>query len=231
MVGERDPALTTLKDEENYKDSSEFAAEDREVKYPSQSRSCRIIFLVVSATIVTILLAFLASSWTKSSHLKFDQCGTTADEARSRGCIFETTGFTWLVPECADPETEAEFLAYIAENDLKLYRTMNYTEEVSIEEVRRGNGDGFYVREKYHLTHCLFLMKKRHRMEDKKGLLDGQIMPLHHTEHCMGQVLQAGADPEFRKHDRQFSYTKFPYCGRPGGYNLEWPARKTWIDF
>ncbi|KAF1978170.1 hypothetical protein BU23DRAFT_595942 [Bimuria novae-zelandiae CBS 107.79] len=232
MADERDAALATLHDEEKYKDSSEFDSDDHEANlFRSKSRPYRTILLAASAVVIVILFTFFAVSWTKSPHLKYDQCGTTSDEARARGCVFETTGFTWLAPACADPDTEAEFLAYIAKNELKLYRTENYTEEVSIEEVRRGNGDGFYVREQYHLTHCLFLMKKRHRMQDKGALLDGQIMPLHHTEHCMGQLLVAQADKGFREHDVQFSYTKYPYCGKPGGYNLEWPARETWIDF
>ncbi|KAL5376117.1 hypothetical protein DPSP01_010709 [Paraphaeosphaeria sporulosa] len=231
MADNRDPALTTFSDEEKFKDFSEVDSEDHEIgQYPSRTRSWRTVLLIVSSVIVAILIAIVAMSWTKSSHLKYDHCGTNANEARARGCVFETTGFTWLAPECADPATEAEFLEYIAKNEFKYYRTENYTEEVSVEEIRKGNGPGFFVREKYHLTHCLFLMKKLHRMRDKGAMIDGQIMPLHHTEHCMGQNLKALADTGFRKHDVQFSYTKFPYCGKPGGYNLEWPEQGTWTE-
>jgi hypothetical protein len=231
MADERDHALTTLNDEEKFKDFSDIDSEEQEISpYTSNPRSYRTILLVTSAAVVVILLALVAISWTKSPHLKYDHCGTNSDEARARGCIFETTGFTWLAPECTDPATEAEFLDYIAKNELKYYRTENYTEEVGVEEIRRGNGPGFFVREQYHLTHCLFLMKKLHRMREKGAMIDGQIMPLHHTEHCMGQNLKALESTGFRKHDVQFSYTKYPYCGRPGGYNLEWPAQGTWTD-
>ncbi|KAJ4298029.1 hypothetical protein N0V90_005928 [Kalmusia sp. IMI 367209] len=231
MAVERDSALSTLNNEEKFKDFSDVDSEEHEnAPYLSKSRPYRTLFLIISAVAVAILLAFFAISWTKSSHLKYDQCGTNSDEARARGCVFETTGFTWLASECADPDTETEFLEYIVKNELKLYRTENYTEEVSIEEVRKGNGPGFFVRQKYHLTHCLFLMKKLHRMRDKGAMIDGQIMPLHHTEHCMGQVLHAQAETGFREHDIQFSYTKYPYCGKPGGYNLLWPQQGMWTD-
>lgn len=230
MAVERDPALSTLNDEEKFKDFSDVDSEHDAPSYKAKSRPYRTACVVVSAAFVVALLAFIAIQWTRSPHLKYDHCGTTADEARARGCVWETTGFTWLAPECADPDTENEFLRYIAKNDLKLYRDANYTEEVTIEEVRLGNGPGFFVREGYHLTHCLFLMKKLHRMRDKGAMIDGQIMPLHHTEHCMGQVLQAHAEPGYREHDIQFSYTKFPYCGKPGGYDLEWPERGTWTN-
>ncbi len=44
-------------------------------------------------------------------------------------------------------------------------------------------------------------------------------MPTHHTEHCVGQILEG---PEFREDEIQFSYTEFPYCGKPSGYNVAW---------
>ncbi len=69
------------------------------------------------------------------------------------------------------------------------------------------------------MTHCLFLLKKLHRSYAGNKTLDGQIMPTHHTEHCVGQILDG---PEFREDEMQFSYTKFPYCGKPGGYNIAW---------
>jgi hypothetical protein len=50
-------------------------------------------------------------------------------------------------------------------------------------------------------------------------IVDGQIMPTHHTEHCVEMVLKG---PEFRKNAAQLSYTKFPYCGKPGGFNVGW---------
>jgi hypothetical protein len=53
-------------------------------------------------------------------------------------------------------------------------------------------------------------------------MIDGQIMPTHHTVHCSEQTLKVIQDPEWRKEAIQVSYTKFPYCGKPGGYNVGW---------
>jgi len=233
MTNERDSAQATLCDEEKFKDFSDVDSEEQNLSsLASRSRPYRTALIVFSAAVVSVVLIYFTTTWLRSPHPKYIQCGTTSDEARERGCVFETTGFTWLTPECADPDTEAEFLTYIVANDLKLYRDMNYTEEVPIEEVRRGNGPGFFVHERYHLTHCLFLMKKLHRMRDAGKMIDGQIMPLHHTEHCMGQNLQAHAEPGFREHEPQFSYTKFPYCGKPGGYKVAWgPNVPLWTDY
>lgn len=76
-----------------------------------------------------------------------------------------------------------------------------------------------FVRQAYHKTHCLFLLKKLHRTFARGTPLDGQIMPTHHTEHCVEQALKP---PGFREHAVQLSYTKFPYCGKPGGFNVAW---------
>lgn len=228
MEVDRDSAQTTLCDEEKLKDLFDVDSEERELPtYPTRSRLCRTAIIALSVIIIlTTILYFMISRSTVSGP-RYDQCGTTAAEARSKGCVFETTGFAWLPPECLDPITENEFLEFIDSNDLKLYRDMNYTEEVPIEEVRRGDGPGFYVRQQYHLTHCLFLIKKLHRALTFGKMVDGLIKPLHHTGHCVGQLLHP---PGFRKDDVQLSYTKFPYCGRSGGYNLEWPDQGTWTN-
>lgn len=217
-----------LRDEKQNKD---FTGEDdalEHVHHPARSRRRRLAALIALLA-VTALAAFLFIYATPSSPKpRYDHCGTTADEARARGCVFETTGFAWLPKECLDPTTEREFLDYLSANNMNLYHDFNATSEVSMNQVRLGDGPGFFVRQKYHLTHCLFLIKKMHRAVEQGRPVDGLIMPAHHTEHCVHQLLQPKT---FREHEIQFSYTKFPYCGRPGGYNLEWPARGTWTDF
>ncbi|PVH98895.1 hypothetical protein DM02DRAFT_656944 [Periconia macrospinosa] len=163
--------------------------------------------------------------------VEYDQCGRTAEEARARGCVFESTGFTWLPKRCHDAQIEEEFLEFIKKNELNLYRDSNYTDIVSVEELPGGDGPGFFVRQKYHTTNCLFLVQKLHRAFASGKIVDGQIMPTLHTEHCVGQVLQP---PGFREHDVPLSYTKFPYCGKLGGYHVDWKngiEPLGWIDY
>ncbi|KAJ4362344.1 hypothetical protein N0V83_010437 [Neocucurbitaria cava] len=236
MDSERNPSQTTLCDEEKFKDLADVDTEEHfsSPLNPPRKRIHHILILtLVATTIFLIPIAYLsASTWTTSSRLQqYDQCGTSAAEARSRGCVFEATGFTWLPPSCHDAETETEFLAYVADHDLKLYHDYNYTREVSAEEVARGDGDGYFVREGYHLAHCLFLFKKLHRAYANKRVIDGYIISLNHTEHCVEQSLSVGRDKDYRKDVIQFSYTKWPYCGRPGGYNLIWAKQGEWTDY
>jgi hypothetical protein len=143
MESSQDSARTTLCDEEKFKDFSDVDSDDIPslILHPSRSRFFRPIIITLLAILVLIPLVYFIVS-TPGRQLKYDQCGTTADEARARGCVFEVTGFTWLPKACQDTETEEEFLRYLASNGLNIYRTANYTEIVPTEEVRLGNGPG-----------------------------------------------------------------------------------------
>lgn len=225
-----DPSQGTLCNEEEFKDLSDIYSEGDEdlAPFPIQSRLYRRSSAILLTTLLLIFASIVFVAWnTRQPH--YDQCGTTAAEARARGCVFETTGFSWVTKECYDPDTENEFLGYLATNEIQVFRDANYTEVVSMEESRLGEGIGFFVRQKYHRTHCGFLIKKLHRAVAAGRKVDGYSHPVHHTEHCIGQLLETGAD--FRQEDIQISYTKWPYCGRGGGYNVDWNRRKEWVDY
>jgi hypothetical protein len=221
----RDLAQATLVNEENFKDLSDIDPNEHVLK-PSRRRARSLLKVFIGLTLALLLTTALYFKF--STPKPFDQCGTTASEARARGCVFETTGFAWLPKACHDADTEAEFLAYISANNLTIHRDNTYSSLVPLDEVRLGEGPGFYVRQQYHLTHCLFLLKKLHRALHAGRMVDGMIEPLGHTEHCVGQLLKPKG---FREHDVGFSYTKFPYCGRPGGYNVHWEKLGQWTDY
>jgi hypothetical protein len=142
MDSAQDSARTTLCDEEKFKDFSDIDTEDTPslIQHPTRSRFFRPAIILLSAIAVLIPLIYFIVSHQKSP--KYDQCGTNADEARARDCVFEVTGFTWLPKECHDPNTEEEFIEYITAHELNLYRDANYTDLVTIDEVRLGNGPG-----------------------------------------------------------------------------------------
>jgi hypothetical protein len=232
MEAERDPAQSTLCDEEKFKNFSDV--DTGNLKPTSQSgrkRTYQLLAVAFVAAIVMLPVIYLTASRRTTAGPKYNQCGTSAEEARARGCVFEATGFTWLPRECYDGETESEFLQYVAENDLKLYHDPDYTNEARPEEVQKGNGAGYFVREGYHLAHCLFLFKKLHRSYVSGKPIDGYITSLNHTAHCVGQSLSVGQDADYHKELIQFSYIKWPYCGKPGGYNLIWEKRGQWTDY
>jgi hypothetical protein len=148
MDSPTDSSRTTLCDEDKFKDFSDVDSEDSRLwkQQPTRSRFLRAFVILISAVaILTPVVYFLAP---RQKAMVYNHCGKTADEARARGCVFEVTGFTWIPKECHDPNTEEEFLKYLVDHDLGIYRYANYSvpipeaERVPIEEVKLGNGPG-----------------------------------------------------------------------------------------
>ncbi len=231
MDDEHDSTRTRLMDEEKFEDFSDAdSVELDSISSPARKRNYRIFITAIVAGLALLFLVSSAVFRHRTSQPRYNQCGTSAAEARDRGCVFEATGFTWLPKECYDKETESEFLQYVSENNLNLYHDHKYTKLVSMEEVRKGEGKGYFALERYHLAHCLFLFKKLHRAYASGKTVDGYIISLGHTAHCVNQSLSFSQDSNYRKDAIQFSYIKWPNCGKPGGYNLDWHKQGQWTD-
>jgi hypothetical protein len=146
---DQDEAQATLCDEAVYKSYSDINSDlhtsnkPRLSSYIPRSRLHRFLVIPFILSLLLIPLVYVISINTRTS---YKQCGTTADEARARGCVFETTGFTWLPKECHDQDTEEEFLEFITSHKINLYRDTNMTDIVTVEEVREGNGPGCMYR-------------------------------------------------------------------------------------
>lgn len=67
-----------------------------------------------------------------------DPCGSTAAEARERGCRFAMVNQAWLPDECFDEELEEE---YKSENRWRFWLHPNRTSEVSWDEAAKGEHD------------------------------------------------------------------------------------------
>lgn len=133
-------------------------------------------------------------------------CGSTPDEARRRGCIFDTISFSWSVPECYDAELVRELDA------LKTFRFFEDPEGrvgVPMEEVEKGERS-LHVTWEHHLWHCAFMWRKLHRAALANKPIDSYIGNYAHTQHC-GEVIIRSRD--FKLDDiNSVVPLKFPYC-------------------
>lgn len=210
--------------EESFKDSPHLDEPEQARTLPRLRIPGRRFFWFLFG-IIAVVLSF-GSYRLYSARAIINQCGTTPAEARSKGCVFETMGFSWLPRECSNPTIEAEFLEF-ERTTLRYWRDQNYTEEVPLDEVQRGDGPIFFVHQDYHRAHCAFLFKKMHKAIGTGQKVDGLVSPFHHTSHCVHMLL-AGND--LHLHDVQVAFVKFPYCGKDGGYNTEWAKQGQWLD-
>lgn len=137
-------------------------------------------------------------------------CGSTAAEARDRGCNFDIMSFCWLPDNCYDAELSEDF-----ENisSWEWFLDPNKSQPVAYDEVMKGELTGLYVSWEYHLRHCTAMWKKMHRAVLGKGKIavDSYIGDLGHTEHCGHQLLE-DRDVGFDEINTAI-FIKFPDCG------------------
>lgn len=69
-------------------------------------------------------------------------CGSSAAEARANGCRYGMLYGAWLPEECYDEETEENFKKW---TDWRFYKQPNRTEEVSWDEVAKGEHEWVLV--------------------------------------------------------------------------------------
>lgn len=183
-------------------------------KHPAYRQATILtIGVVVSCSLVALVLTIFALSFnirTQNSAVTTSPCGSTAQEARARGCHFDVISFCWLPDACYDEELSTTFDNITT---WEWFLDPNRTQPIAHEEAMTGEYTGLYVNWEYHLRHCTFMWKKLHRavLGTGKSAIDGYIGPLAHTEHCSEMLLQ----------DRDVGFdaintiilVKFPDCG------------------
>ncbi|KAI1351865.1 hypothetical protein F5Y01DRAFT_281361 [Xylaria sp. FL0043] len=212
------------------------------VKQPYSVSIYRVVAIVVSAVILTAVSSvFISRSafrrtgdpWnyedvskhateviadliTASEPAQFrmkSPCGSTAEEAKARGCHFDTISFCWLPDECYDSDLVAHFEAT---RNWEYYADEEGTKPISHEELVGGHGNKLWVSWEYHLRHCLYMWLKFHRAVLAKGdpnkpLIDSYIANLNHTNHC-GTILLTDRDVAFSTLNTE-TLVKYPDCG------------------
>ncbi|KAK3690283.1 hypothetical protein B0T22DRAFT_376277 [Podospora appendiculata] len=138
-------------------------------------------------------------------------CGSTAAEARSRGCHFDVISFNWLPTACYDAELSQSF------DDMRTWEWFldgNHTQPLTHADIMTGEHTGLYVNWEYHVRHCTAMWKKMHRAllgPSGTRAIDGYIGSYAHTEHC-ARMLLGGRDIALETINTRIR-VKFPDCG------------------
>ncbi|KAL0930015.1 uncharacterized protein CTRU02_211227 [Colletotrichum truncatum] len=149
-----------------------------------------LLGLALMASLTAILNIFKYPTYdydTKDQRTK--RCGTTATEAKARGCHFDPVSFAWLPEECLDLDLAEEFRAL----NWTLYADIHGTKIKSEEEFSSDTTDTFLTNEN-HVLHCVYSWKRLHRsIQARKPLHSG--LSYDHTKHC-GGVLTSQRPPK-----------------------------------
>ncbi|RYP46159.1 hypothetical protein DL768_007589 [Monosporascus sp. mg162] len=147
-------------------------------------------------------------------------CGETVEEARSRGCVYDSLAAAWLPPHCRSAAITAEFEAAGPNEPDRWGNTWGYwadknkTQPLTLEEVsmlpesaRRGGPAHFFTTHEWHVMHCVYYWRKMWESgrrargfagSDGKGelVIEKRYDTLMHIEHCMTMLTKQDTPPD-----------------------------------
>lgn len=208
-------SYTRLRKEEH--DGFDTERSQPHTKPPSKTSKTTIIsLLAITISLTTCIFVFVnniqqhPSVESPSPPQMNYQCGTSAAEAKARGCRFDIMSFSWLPPVCDDKEVTEMFLEA---GNWTWSRDPQGKHVISQEDVGTGDFEYLFTNYRYHLTHCVYIWQKFHRALFTGDLsrIDGYSAGIGHTEHCSKMLLDRSLSLD---HWGIVATTKFPSCGQ-----------------
>ena len=137
-------------------------------------------------------------------------CGNSPEDAKARDCEYSIVLHSWLPKSClttADAEDA---------KDMYMGRDWPYETEagqnLTMEELGGGDYHHFTTTFGWHVTHCMYVWKRLHRiLLDPTQELDSYTANYHHTSHCVKMI---GGQPEGMKDSGTKIFVKYPKCAR-----------------
>ena len=132
------------------------------------------------------------------------------EDAKALGCKYSIVLHSWLPESCL---TEAD------DEDAKdMYEGREWPYEVAsgqnltMEELGYGDYHHFTTTFDWHVTHCMYVWKRLHRiLLDPTQELDSYTANYHHTSHCVKMI---GGQPEGMKDSGTKIFVKYPKCAK-----------------
>ncbi|KAK2607739.1 hypothetical protein N8I77_006395 [Diaporthe amygdali] len=115
-----------------------------------------------------------------TSGAKYISCGNSTQEARSKGCTYDTLLNAWVPAQCLDQEWIDE---YQDDASWTAYSDVNLTEPLKPDAM--GEKDHYYTSIRDHINHCAMLWRKQFwTLFEGRRVFDAVIANSYHTEHC-----------------------------------------------
>ncbi|CAJ0547073.1 Ff.00g017000.m01.CDS01 [Fusarium sp. VM40] len=137
-------------------------------------------------------------------------CGNSPEEARAQGCRYSIVLHAWLPKSCLAEDDE--------EDTKDMYNGRNWPltaasgQNLTMEEFSSGDYGHFVTTFDWHVTHCMYVWKRLHRvMLDPTKELDSYTANYHHTSHCVKMI---GGDAGGMKDSGTKVFVKYPKCAK-----------------
>lgn len=114
------------------------------------------------------------------------ECGSTPDEARANGCVYDVMMQLWTPPECMDTPLSER---YLEKGNWTWYANSDASKIYTDEEIRKGEHDVVYVAQSYHRHHCIFAWERLVRAMRNQAPLIMELISYDHVMHCRHKTL------------------------------------------
>ncbi|KAG8160321.1 hypothetical protein KVR01_009857 [Diaporthe batatas] len=115
-----------------------------------------------------------------TSGARYISCGNSTEEARSKGCTYDTLLNAWVPAQCLDQEWIDE---YQDDASWTAFSDVNLTEPLRPDMM--GERDHYYTSIRDHINHCAMLWRKQFwTLFEGRRVFDAVIANSYHTEHC-----------------------------------------------
>ncbi|KAK2020700.1 hypothetical protein LX32DRAFT_493430, partial [Colletotrichum zoysiae] len=111
-------------------------------------------------------------------------CGSSPQEARSRGCEFSMMDGRWLPSLCYDKALDTSWM----QRGWKYYEDSNGTKELTQQLIKTGDLSNFWVTTDYHRGHCQMGMDQLANRYMEGTPVPSYIVEGEHVTHCLEMI-------------------------------------------
>ncbi|KAK0124175.1 hypothetical protein ONS95_009157 [Cadophora gregata] len=181
----------------------ENIAVSKGAKIPSSFRIKHVVILIATAiSSITILGLFYAvlrhpdpTPIPTSSSVVPDQileCGTSASEARSKGCVFDVMNYAWIPTPCFNKTLSDEYWEGLVSHGIEFWSDASRSELLSHEDILAARHEYSYTSWLLHLKHCQYLIHRQLQCLTYGTPVDNVSRNISHAEHCLEEVRSPG---------------------------------------
>ena len=147
----------------------------------------KLFMLSLALIAITVPMAVFLSTPRVLERGPITDCGSTNEEAISRGCFMEPMLYGWVPPACYFANLSSQYQPF---TDRDWYSDPHFASDSKIapEDIWAGKHVHIFVH-RYHIEHCLFLWRKlAWAVEAKSEWLDTKTLAVSHADHCAKQL-------------------------------------------
>lgn len=137
-------------------------------------------------------------------------CGNSPEDAKARGCKYSIVLHSWLPEACLTAADDEDARDMYKDRHWRYGTSSGHN--MTVEELGAGDYGYFDTSFDWHVTHCMYVWKRLHRiLLDPAQQLDTYTANYHHTSHCVKMI---GGHPEGMKDSGTKIFVKYPKCAK-----------------